>query len=307
MARIDALLQRGRTISVELWPPRTPEAAVRLGASLERLEVLRPAFASITYGAGGSTRERTHDLVVSLRRAGRVTPMAHLVCAAHRRSELVEILTRYRDAGVENVLALRGDPPLSANEPLKDGELHHAIELAQLAKDVGGFCVAVAAHPGGHPLADNRGADLDRLAEKLQVADFAITQFFFQVEEYLELVEGLAVRGIHKPVVPGIMPITNVRTVTRMAELSGCHVPREIAERVEAVADDAEAVRSIGVEIATELCEKLLAGGVPGLHFYTMNQVRATLETCANLGLVSGDAVTGAAEAPRPGSDARAQ
>lgn len=288
MTRIDDLLARGRTLSVELWPPRTPEAAERLARTLARLESLRPAFASITYGAGGSTRDGTHELVVSLRREGKITPMAHLTCAAHRRQELVDILVRYREAGVENVLALRGDPPRSASAPLPEGELPHAVDLARLAKEVGGFCVAVAAHAGRHPEAPSREADLGYLAAKLEVADLAITQLFFRTADYFALVEALAERGVHKPVLPGVMPITSLRSVQRMAELSGATPPRDLLDRVEAVADDPEAVRKVGVEIATELCEQLLAAGVPGLHFYAMNEVRATTEVCRNLGLVPG-------------------
>jgi methylenetetrahydrofolate reductase (NADPH) len=286
VTRIDELLRAGPRLSVELWPPRSEGAARRLDAALEALLALRPAFASITYGAGGSTRERTHDLVVRLQEQGRTTPMAHLVCAAHSRRELVEILSRYRRAGVENVLALRGDPPLDASGPLPEGELRHAVELAVLAKEVGDFCVAVAAHPEGHPDSPDLETDRRHLAEKLRVADVAITQFFFRVEDYLRLVDDLGRRGVGKPVVPGVMPIVNARTVKRMAELSGAEVPSEVARRVERVADRPEEVRRVGVEVATELCARLLEEGVPGLHFYTMNDVAATTEIVARLGFV---------------------
>ncbi|HLI14971.1 MAG TPA: methylenetetrahydrofolate reductase [Acidimicrobiales bacterium] len=285
MARIVDLLASGWSLSVELWPPRTEEAARRLEATLTGLEALHPTFASITYGAAGSTRERTHELVLAIQRAGRMTPMAHLVCAAHRRAELVDILTRYRDHGVENILALRGDPPLDTEGPLPAGDLRHAIELVVLAKSLGDFCVAVAAHPEGHPEAPDLATDRAHLAEKLALADFAITQFFFRADDYFGLVADLEARGVRKPVLPGIMPVTNVRTLKRMAELSGCTIPPEVAGRVEAVAGDPEAVVAVGVEVATRLGEELLAGGVPGLHFYTMNQVRATLAICENLGI----------------------
>jgi methylenetetrahydrofolate reductase (NADPH) len=272
-----------RRLSVELWPPRTPEAERRLAAAL--LERLEPLFASITYGAGGSTRERTHELVVALHQQSRMTPMAHLVCAAHTRAELRSILERYRDAGIENILALRGDPPLDATAPLPEGELRHAIELVALAKDVAPFCVAVAAHPAGHPDAPDLATDRKHLAAKLEVADFAITQFFFDVSEYRRLMEDLERLGVERPVVPGIMPITNVRTVTRMAELSGTEVPRSIRERVEAVADRPEEVRNIGVEVAVTLGEALLAEGVRCIHLYTMNQASATVAVAEALGL----------------------
>jgi len=285
MTAIIDLLARRFSLSVELWPPRSAEAQVRLERSLERLADLKPTFASITYGAAGSTRERTHDLVVAIHESRIMTPMAHLVCAAHRREELVSILERYKAAGIENVLALRGDPPLDATEYLAEGDLRHAIELVDLAKEIGDFCVAVGAHPEGHPEAPDRAADRRYLAEKLEHADFAITQFFFRAEDYFGLVSDLADLGIKKPIIPGIMPITNVKTVSRMAELSGTQLPDEVLKRVHEVADDPEAVRRVGVEIATDLCTELVKEGVPGLHFYTMNQVSATLEICTRLEL----------------------
>ncbi len=293
MTPITALLAEGFTLSVEMWPPRTVAAGERLAESLHRLQVLEPSFASITYGAAGSTRERTHELVVELHEEGAIVPMAHLVCAAHRRSELVEILSRYREAGIENILALRGDPPLEATAELPQGELHHAIELVDLAKEVGRFCVAVAAHPEGHPDATSLVEDRRHLATKLAHADFGVTQFFFRIEDYLRLVDDLDHLGNVRPIIPGIMPITNVRTVTRMAELSGTAIPTEIVDRVNEVADEPEAVRRVGVEIATELCARLLEEGVPGIHFYTMNQVSATLEICERLDLLPGGARRG--------------
>jgi methylenetetrahydrofolate reductase (NADPH) len=285
MERIDDLFRAGGCFSIELWPPRTVQAEERLERALTELAALEPAFVSITYGAGGSTRDRTHDLVVQLERELGLTAVAHLTCAAHLRSELTEILERYAAAGVRNVLALRGDPPLASDEALPEGELAHAIELVELAKSVAPFCVAVAAHPQRHPDAPDLETDRRHLAAKLELADLAITQFFFDVADYLDLVEWLAARGIDKPVVPGIMPITNVRTVQRMAELAGCEVPPALAERIGEVADDPVEVRKIGIEVATELGEKLLAENVPGLHFYTMNQSAATREILANLGV----------------------
>jgi methylenetetrahydrofolate reductase (NADPH) len=256
-----------------------------LEAALVELEALHPSFTSITYGAGGSTRQRTHDLVVKLADRGRSVPMAHLVCAAHTRAELVDILGAYRDAGLENVLALRGDPPLSGAGDLAQGELAHANDLALLAKEVGGYCVGVAAHPEGHPDSPDRATDLAYLAAKLEIADFAITQFFFRASDYLALVDDLSSLGVTRPIVPGVMPITSVRTVRRMAEMSGCVVPEEIAARIDAASEQPDDVVKIGVEVATELCDRLLAEGVPGLHFYTMNQSRATIEVCSNLGI----------------------
>jgi methylenetetrahydrofolate reductase (NADPH) len=285
MARISDLLEGGRTFSIELWPPRSETAERRLETALAELQLLRPAFTSITYGAGGSTRERTHDLVVRLQHQSSMTAMAHLTCAAHRREQLEDVLVRYRDAGVENILALHGDPPLDADSDLPDGDLRYALDLVELARSVSPFCVAVAAHPEGHPRAPDRATDRRHTALKLEVADFAITQFFFHLEDYLDLVESLSALGVDKPVIPGIMPITSVRTVSRMCELSGTEVPRSVTDRLEPVADQPDEVRRIGVEVATELGQKLLAEGVPGLHFYTMNQAAATREIYANLGL----------------------
>jgi methylenetetrahydrofolate reductase (NADPH) len=285
MTSITELLDRERCLSIELWPPRNEAAELRLQAALVDLEALHPAFISITYGAGGSTRDRTHDLVLQLASRGRSVPMAHLACAAHTRAELAEILKAYRMAGIENVLALRGDPPLSGSETVAEGELAHAVDLVVLAKEIGDFCVGVAAHPEGHPDSPDRQSDLAFFAAKLEVADFAITQFLFRSSDYFKLVDDVSKLGVSRPILPGVMPITNARTVLRMAEMSGSAVPDELASRIDAVADQPGEVHKIGVEVATELCQELLAQGVPGLHFYTMNQSRATIEVCSNLGI----------------------
>lgn len=286
MAWISELIGRGRFLSVELWPPRSPEAERRLEQVLLELAPLAPAFTSITYGAGGSTRERTHELVVRLREEGKTTPMAHLVCAAHSRAELVTILERYRDAGVENILAIRGDPPLDSTQALAPGELEHAVDLAALAKDVGPFCVAVAAHPGGHPDSPDLRTDRRWLAEKMQVADFAITQFFFEPEDYLGLVADLRRSGVDKPVLPGIMPVTSLRSVPRMAQM-GMAVPEWMVRRLQDAAEAGgdEAVRTTGIALAIDLCRSLLQAGVPGLHFYTLNQSSATRDIYSALHL----------------------
>lgn len=272
--------------------------------TLDALEPLRPSFVSITYGAGGSTRDRTHGIVVDLLRRSTMTPMAHLTCIGHRRSELADILARYRDAGVENVLALRGDPP--RDEPdIDPGDLRHAGELVALAREVGDFSVGVAAHPEGHPQTPDLPTDRRRLAAKLSLADFAITQFFFRAEDYLRLVDDLDRLGVDKPVIPGIMPVTNVGQLERFAQLSGAEFPHDLAERLHAVADDEEEVRRIGVEVATELCGRLLDGGAPGLHFYTLNRSTATREIHRNLGLSPASA-TGSGDSHRGRSSAGA-
>ena len=193
-------------------------------------------------------------------------------------------MQRYRRASVDNLLALHGDPPLSATEALPEGDLRYALELLRLARDLGFPCVGVALHPEGHPAAESPEADRRHQAAKLREADFGLTQFFHRARDYFVLVEEMAARGATAPVVPGVMPITNVRQVERMAAMSGTNIPVGLAERLQAVADQPEEIRRIGVEHATQLCHELLDGGAPGLHFYTMNRAAATLEVCANLG-----------------------
>jgi methylenetetrahydrofolate reductase (NADPH) len=284
VVRIDDLLAAGPTTSFEFFPPKTDAGERLLRDALNELEPLGPSFVSVTYGAGGSTRERTHQIVVDLLEHTSMTPMAHLTAVSHTRAELATILARYRDAGVENILALRGDPPQD-----EDGfwALEHAVELVHLAREVGGgrFAVGVAAHPEGHPLATDRATDRKHLADKLCAADFGVTQFFFRVEDYLRMVDDLAGLGCDTPVVPGVMPVTNVRQIERFAELSGAAFPDALAERLHAVADDTAEVQRIGVEVATVLCQELLDAGAPGLHFYTLNRSTATREIHANLGL----------------------
>ena len=271
---------RGRFVSFELWPPRSAESAAALEEALSELSALRPAFVAITYGAGGSTRERTHELVARL--AGtELLPLAHLTCAAHGRAELVALLERYLAAGVRDLLALHGDPPLASDVPLPEGDLRYAVELVRLARSAGFPSVGVAVHPEGHPAAPSREEDLRRQAAKLREADFGLTQFLHRAEDYTAFVEAV---GTDTPVVPGVMPITNVRQLERMAAMSGTEVPLALATRLHAVADHPDEVRRIGVEHATQLCRDLLDAGAPGLHFYTMNRAAATLEVCANLG-----------------------
>jgi methylenetetrahydrofolate reductase (NADPH) len=283
VTRIADLLAAGRTFSFEFFPPRTDEAEAQLRQTLLELAPLRPSFVSITYGAGGTTRERTHDLVVGILRTTTMTAMAHLCCAGHDTDELRAILARYRDEGVENILALRGDPPAELGLP--PGDLIHAIELVELARETGPFSIGVAAHPEGHPASPDLASDRRHLAAKLRRADFAITQFFFRLEDYLRLVEDLAAQGVDRPVLPGIMPVTNYSQIARFAALSGAEFPADLAARLEAVADDPAEVRRIGVEVASQLCRDLLEAGAPGLHFYTLNRSPATREIFANLGL----------------------
>jgi len=280
---VAALLAAGTTYSFEFFPPRDDAAEAQLAATLSELEPLRPSFVSITYGAGGSTRDRTHDLVIDILRRTTMTPMAHLTCVGHTRAELAAILERYRRDGVANLLALRGDPP--AGPAVGPGDLRQALELVELARELGPFSVGVAAHPEGHPQSPDRDSDRRHLAAKLARADFAVTQFFFRGEDYVALIDDLAALGVDKPVIPGIMPVTNVAQIERFAALSGTEVPARLRARLHAAADDPAEVRRIGVAAATELCADLLAAGAPGLHFYTLNRSTATREIWAGLGL----------------------
>jgi methylenetetrahydrofolate reductase (NADPH) len=281
--KISEILRFGTSYSFEFSPPRSDEMEAVLARTLRMLEPLRPSYVSVTYGAGGSTRERTHELVVDINANTSMTAMAHLTCAAHTRAQLSEIVSRYRDAGIENILALGGDPPKDLDLP--PGELHYAVELVRLVREHGDFCVGVAAHPEPHPRSRSLEADRRHTAEKLREADFAITQFFFDAGHYFELVDSLHALGVDKPIIAGIMPVTSLRSVARMAELQGSEFPRWLAERLEAVGDDPAEVRKVGVEEATRLCQTLLDGGVPGLHFYTLNRSTATREIYEQLGL----------------------
>jgi methylenetetrahydrofolate reductase (NADPH) len=275
--RIDALLAAGRTRSFEFYPPKSDEESAVLTTTLAELEPLHPSFVSVTYRGGRESRQRTFDLVTQIQRGGHLTAMAHLICVGHRRAEMREILTNYVDAGVQNVMALGGDIP---DDPaLAASEFSYASDLVELAREVGDFSIGVAAHPRGHPRSPDLASDRRFLAAKLGVADFAVTQFFFDASEWTRLVGELAALGVAKPVLPGIMPITTLSGVGRMAQM-GAMPPAALVARLEAAHRRAgpSAVRSEGIAAATELCVELLEAGAPGLHFYTLNRSTATRE-----------------------------
>jgi methylenetetrahydrofolate reductase (NADPH) len=282
VARIVDLLASGRTVSFEFFPPKDDASQLTLGHTIAELEPLRPSFVSVTYGAGGTSRERTRNIVIWVAKETAITPMAHLTCQCHVRSEIDEILTDYSEAGIENILALGGDPP--ADAPDRTSDYTYATDLLEHVAEFGNFSVGVAAHPEVHPKSPDRQTDRRRLAAKLARADFAITQFFFEAEHYIRLVTELAELGVDKPVLPGIMPITNLKQIGRMAQLSGADVPAWVVDAVSRFDDPAD-VRRVGVEIASALCAELLQKGAPGLHFYTMNRSTATREIATNLGL----------------------
>jgi len=283
MARIIDLIAAGQTFSFEFFPPKDEDEQRLLTRTISDLQPLRPSFVSVTYRGGRISRERTTRVVIDLLRTTDLTPMPHLTCVAHPRFELGEIIGGFRAAGLENLLALGGDP-LPAEESYK--ELEYASQLVELGRRLGFDSIGVAAHPAGHPRSPDLKSDRIHLVEKMRVADFAITQFFFKVEEYERLRDEVAALGVTKPILAGIMPITSLVSVQRMAQLSGYAVPEDIVRRIEAGGDDREEIRKRGIEVATELCRDLLDRGVPGLHFYTLNFSKATREIYTNLGLV---------------------
>ena len=296
MAKIGNILCEKPCYSFEFFPPKTDAAATQLDQTVRELAPLQPSYVSVTYGAGGSTRERTHNLVAQLNRSRAFLVMAHLTCATHTRAELVDVVERYRDEGVENLLALGGDQPTGADIP--SSELEYAIDLVRLIRSAGDFSVGVAAHPEPHPCSPDRASDRARTAEKLAEADFAITQFFFESRHYFELVDALRQLGVNKPIVPGIMPALSIAATSRMAELQGSEFPPWLLERLTEAGDDKASVRRAGINEATRLCRELLDGGAPGLHFYTLNGSTATREIYANLGLQPGSSPRGPRNEP---------
>lgn len=284
MARIPDLLASKRTLSFEFFPPKTPAANMTLGRTVAAIESLHPDFVSITYGAGGSDRHRTGDVVAWMLGETTWTPMPHLTCRGHSHDDVGALLGNYADLGIENILALGGDPPAGGVE--EAGDYLYALDLLEDVVAAGTFATGVAAHPEVHPRSPDRATDRRFLADKLRIADFALTQFFFDVEHWVRLVDELAELGVDKPVLPGIMPINNKAMVKRMAEMSGAALPGWLADRLDATDDPAE-VRRIGIDVATKLCSDLIDAGTPGLHLYALNRPESVVEICLNLGLTT--------------------
>jgi methylenetetrahydrofolate reductase (NADPH) len=270
------------TYSFEFFPPKDVEGEERLWAAMSQLESIAPDFISVTYGAGGSTRDRTIRITSEITARTQIPTVAHLTCVGSTRTELIEILGKYRDAGIKSILALRGDPTGGPRVPwtATEGGLNHADELVTLAAEFGGFTIGVAAFPDGHPSSNGDfDKDIDVLIEKeRRGATFATTQFFFDVNHWKKLVDKLAAKGSSLPIIPGILPVTNVKQLNRMAELSGVPIPSFMVDAFSKVEDNPDAVRALGIEFATKLCQELLEAGAPGLHFYTMNTSSATRE-----------------------------
>jgi len=280
-ALLDHLASPAPTVSFEFFPPKDDAGEDVLWETITELETLQPTFVSITYGAGGTSQDRTVRVTSRIARETTLCPVAHLTLVRQTRDEVAAVLDEYADAGVQHVLALRGDPPGGPRAAWEThpGGMDHAIELVELASGQERFTVGVAAFPEGHPDAATRDEDAQVLVDKARAgAEFAITQLFFRASDYFELVERVRALGSDLPIIPGIMPILNFGQVARMPELSGAEMPREVLDVVEPVADDPAKVRAVGIELATQLCRDLIAGGAPGLHFITLNRSKATRE-----------------------------
>ncbi len=277
------------SVSFEFFPPKDDASEAALWEAIRRLEKVRPAFVSVTYGAGGSTQDRTVRVTERIARETTLVPLAHLTCVGASRAQVRKVIGQYAAAGIRNILALRGDPPGDPGgewTPHPEG-LNHASDLVELIRGLGDFTIGVAAFPDVHPSSPDLDQDVDVLVRKAEAgATFAVSQMVFDPETYLRLRDRVQAR-VDLPITPGLMPVTNLRQIQRMSELMGTPLPPAVVARLEAVGEDPAAVREVGVRIATEIAERMLSEGAPGLHFITMNRSTATLEVYQNLGLGS--------------------
>lgn len=285
------------TVSFEFFPPKSLSEADALYENISQLEALQPSFVSVTYGAGGSTRELTHDLVIKLKQTTSLDPIPHLTCVCHGEKDVEEILTKYAEAGVNNTLALGGDPPRNLGSyDRKNDAFQHASDLVQFIRrfnesgkhsDSRGFGIGIAGFPEGHPATPNRLEEMDYLKAKVDAgADYICTQLFFDNRDLYDFRERCELAGIHIPIIAGIMPVTSISSMRRMAQLAlGARFPAKLLRALERASDDPEAVKRVGIHWATEQCRDLLDNQVRGIHFYTLNKSDATRKIYQNLGL----------------------
>ena len=289
----DIFDQTRTTFSFEFFPPKTTAAAESLFRTIAELEVYKPSFVSVTYGAGGSTRNLTHDLVLRIKKETQLVPVPHLTCVCHSEQEILEILERYAAEGISNILALGGDPPVDRGDYDRSGDaFRYASELVAFAREIQhpddrGFGIGVAGFPEGHPGTPNRVLEMEHLRTKVDAgADYICTQLFFDNHDFLDFRDRCELVGIDVPIIAGIMPVTSLKGMKRMAELAlGARYPAKLIRALNRCGSDPDAVRRVGIHYATEQCAQLIDEGVRGIHFYTLNQGAATREIYANLGL----------------------
>ncbi|MGB9601438.1 MAG: methylenetetrahydrofolate reductase [NAD(P)H] [Verrucomicrobiia bacterium] len=285
----EARAQGRVVISFEFFTPKTPEGEVSLNErTIPLLKSLKPDFCSVTYGAGGSTRGKTLDLVDVIQRRHGIVSMAHLTCVNATRQETIDIINEAKNRGIKNILALRGDPPGGVGEFKKiDGGFEFAYQLVELIKQIGGFSIGVAGFPEGHiACKEGKYVDWDRLKAKIEKgADFVITQFFFDNVYYFEMRDYLLKKGVNIPIIPGIIPITSAAQIKKFTALCGATIPKTMEDKLAQLGDDDDATTEYGIDFATKQCEELLKNGVPALHFYTLNKSIPTMRIIKNLGL----------------------
>ncbi len=273
-------------ISCELFPPKTDKGEINLWTCLKELEVINPAYISVTYGAGGSTQNRTKHIVCHIKERTGLTPVAHLTCVGANRDELAELLNEYKQAGIENILALRGDPPDGAGHfKAAVGGFKHATDLISFIRGQDGFSIACATYPEGHPESKGGIADDIRYLKLKQDngADVAVTQYFFDNDAFFSFRDAAVKAGITIPIIPGIMPVTNFKQIVRFSGMCGAIIPNRLYRKMLPIQDDLIAVRKLGIELATKQCSELLDANVPGLHFYTLNKSEAVIAIFRNL------------------------